>query len=172
MFERNEKAQSSGSGTAPHRRLRQYLLSGVAAVALIAAVPAIYHANADAPLLQKNEAAGTLTLDRKAIGLPDFTQLVQRVKPAVVSVRVKEQASAQAMPDDSSDDAFKGMPFDKFFRDFPGRQGGQWKQQVPSAPVEAQGSGFFISADGYIVTNNHVVDGDPPSRLARTADKR
>ena len=129
MFEQDEKAQASGSGTAPRRRLRQYLLSGVAAVALIAAAPVIYHANADAPVLRKNEAPGTLTLDRKAIGLPDFTQLVQRVKPAVVSVRVKEQASAQAMPDDSSDDAFKGMPFDKFFKDFQGRQGGQWNSR-------------------------------------------
>ncbi len=171
MSEQDEKAKASGSGTALHRRLRQYLLSGVAAVALIAAAPAIYHANADAPVLQKNEAAGALTLDRKAIGLPDFTQLVQRVKPAVVSVRVKEQASAQAMPDDSSDDPLKGMPFDKFFKDFQGRHGGQWKQ-VPQAPVEAQGSGFFISADGYIVTNNHVVDGAPRSRLPRTTDKR
>ena len=112
MFEQDEKAEASGSGAARPRRLRQYLLSGVAAVALIAAAPIMYHANADAPVLGKNEAPGALTLDQKAIGLPDFTQLVQRVKPAVVSVRVKEQPSAQAAPDDSSGGQFKGMPFD------------------------------------------------------------
>ena len=165
MFEQDEKAKASGSGTAPRRRLRHYLLSGVAAAALIAAAPAMYHANADAPVLQKNEAPGTLTLDQKAIGLPDFTQLVQRVKPAVVSVRVKEQAPGQATPDDSSDDPFKGTPFDKFFKDLPGRGGGQWKRVQP-APVEAQGSGFFISADGYLVTNNHVVDGATKVQVA------
>ncbi len=147
----------SESEAAPRWRFRQYLLSGVAIAALIAAAPAAYHANADTPVLQKNEAPGALTFSQKSAALPDFTQLVQRVKPAVVSVRVKQQATAQVMSDDKSGNPFKGSPFEKFFRDFEGRRGGQWKQMRP-APQEAQGSGFFISSDGYVVTNNHVVD--------------
>jgi serine protease Do len=157
MFDHEEKA-----GTSPTektgRKLRQYLLSGVAAAALIAAVPLAYNARADAPVLQKNEAPGSLTLNRNVAGLPDFTQLVQHVKPAVVSVRVKEALSPQAAWDGDSVNPFKGTPFEKFFRDFGGQNGPRWKRIQPG-PAEAQGSGFFITADGYIVTNNHVVDG-------------
>ena len=132
MSQQTEKVKPSENGAGPRRPLRQYLLSGVAAAALIAAAPAIYHANADAPVLQKNEAPDTLTLNQKAAGLPDFTQLVQRVKPAVVSVRVKEQTPAQVMSEDNSVNPFKGTPFERFFRDFQGRRGGQWQQIQPT----------------------------------------
>lgn len=163
MLEDKEKASASGSASIWGSKLRKYLLSGVAAAALIAAAPAIYSANADAPVLQKNEAPGTLSPGEKVVGLPDFTQLVKRVRPAVVSVRVKETAPAELMSENGN--PFKGTPFDKLFRDMPNQDGFHWKKPHPT-PIEAQGSGFFISPDGYIVTNNHVVDGASEVQVA------
>jgi serine protease Do len=98
-----------------------------------------------------------------------FADIVARVKPAVISVRVKIPASAEpAMMQDNDDEdavpAVPGSPFDKFFKQFGqqfGRQGqGGRGQQMPQGhkTITGEGSGFFISADGYAVTNNHVVD--------------
>jgi len=92
----------------------------------------------------------------------DFTEVVEKVSPAVVSVQVKTEAA----PADFDGRSFRrGMPdlpdnhpFNEFFkrfgepRDFdrPHRRGRRFRT--------SQGSGFFISDDGYVVTNNHVID--------------
>ena len=92
-----------------------------------------------------------------------FADIVEKVKPAVISVRVKVDRGPQL----SSDEGDSGVPpgLERFFRRFgspdqmPGQRGqGQGGQRGGRSFTTGQGSGFFISADGYAVTNNHVVD--------------
>jgi serine protease Do len=98
-------------------------------------------------------------LSQQAQQLPQhpigFADIVAKVKPAVISVRVKidRPADSSLGGGDNELPFSPGAPFERFFRRFGMPNGGEGGHQL----ITGQGSGFFISADGYAVTNNHVV---------------
>jgi serine protease Do len=100
-----------------------------------------------------------------------FADLVERVKPSVISVKV--MLKEKAVDIDSKNEEGSGSPMERFFRQFGGPDG------IPQIPprggrqhqMMGQGSGFFITANGYAVTNNHVVHGANKVEVTTDAGK-
>jgi serine protease Do len=137
------------------RRWRLMLTASLAAIALGAGLAA----SSTHQGIVAARAADNLSNQRTSQPQLGFADLVAKVKPAVISVRVKMTEGPTLSSDSDNDD---GLPFpprspmDKFFRQFgiPIPQGTPQGRQT----LTGEGSGFFISANGYAVTNNHVVD--------------
>ena len=124
---------------------------------------------APASLAQAIAAQSTApAADAPLVNLPDFSRLVEQAGPAVVNIEAsigggdRRQAAAGSDDEEEGGDDERVAPGEEdmpeFFKRFFGQPGGPGMPQ-PRRRGTSFGTGFVISADGYVLTNHHVIDG-------------
>ena len=128
------------------RRWTAPVVALVAAASLIGLLPHLGTGASPTPLWSENRGAQTATIQA-----PDWVRLSKEAKPAVVNVSTKLNAETTTRPEP------RGRPerpdersFEDFFKRF--------FDESQRRPVRAAGSGFVLNSNGFIVTNNHVVE--------------
>jgi serine protease Do len=168
MTERPVDLSQLPSSGAPRRSLfsaRKFALMASVVAGLGAAVYGFSPHQGPVDLFTSPAHAQVNTEVRKVERPIGFADIVERVKPSVISVKINIAEKTAKNDDSAKDDDSPfppGSPMERFFRRFGGPDGlppGLRGPRGGRGPVTGQGSGFFISADGYAVTNNHVVDG-------------
>ena len=161
-------AQQTGAKSRPARAgMVAASVAALAAAGALAFVPGEFARPAHA------EATAAATVETPYGRAPlSFADLVEKVKPSVVSVSVVNDGGAAKVADNGRGGG--GMtipelpedhPLHDFFKNLP-KEFGQGEGGQRRAPTQGQGSGFVISSDGYVVTNNHVIDGATKIQVA------
>ncbi len=127
------------------KKYSQYLLAGLCVVSIA------FSAGAFMEVQAATEAAPVVSQP------VDLTYAAEKAVPAVVHIKYVRNSKTQTV--DVQGDDFFTDPFSFFFGNPNSGNGGTQKRRIQTPKQEATGSGVIISSDGYIVTNNHVVDG-------------
>jgi len=127
-----------------NRRWAAPIVALVAIAALVGLLPHMGFTNGSKPLWADK---GTHT-ENVVMQAPDWVRLSKEAKPAVVNISVKLAAEPATPPQ------LRGRPDERSFEDFFKR----FFDEGPRRPTRAGGSGFILNTNGYIVTNNHVVE--------------
>ena len=125
------------------------LLAGGAAMTLITGIPA-------GAQVAQNDAAQINRVVRSGATPASLADLTAQLQPAVVNIATRQRVTVNANP-------FAGTPFADMFGG--GGGGGGGGGQPATREAQSLGSGFIISPDGYVVTNNHVITGESEAQV-------